>query len=318
MKLFPRFFLEGEGGGSGGGGGTLLGGGSSSAPPPAQQQQQHAQDDGASKGTFDFRTLLDDTGNFRQGWDSSLPDDLKPHVGALSKYPNPLELMRGHANASKLIGAKTALTPPAADAKPEEVTKYNEAVRAALGVPAKAEDYKLTAPTGLPEGVTVDEGQMKEFTALAHSLNIPPAAAQKLMEFDAKRMATLQQGGQAKLDEFVKSQGDILQKEWGDKMGENISRAKRAAELLGLDINDPQLGNNAAFIKAMHTASGLMKDDKLIGSEGATAGTGGAAQAEDIRRNKDNPWHAAYMGKEGKARQTEAAALIARLQGQKV
>jgi hypothetical protein len=41
----------------------------------------------------------------------------------------------------------------------------------------------------------------------------------------------------------------------------------------------------------------------------------GKAQAEDIRRNPSNPWHNAYIGKEGAARQKEAAALMARLQG---
>ena len=41
----------------------------------------------------------------------------------------------------------------------------------------------------------------------------------------------------------------------------------------------------------------------------------GKAQAEDIRRNPSNPWHNAYIGKEGSAHQKEAAALMARLQG---
>lgn len=321
MKLFPKFILEadgGDGGGSGGGGSTtLLSGGASSQP--AQQQQQasnpNADDNGNAGGSFDFRSLLDDKGGFRPGWDTSLPDDLKPHAGSLSKYPSPLELMRGHANAAKLIGQKSTLTPPAPDAKPEEIAKFNDAIRAATGVPQKVEDYKIAMPEKLPEGVKLDDAQVKEFTALAHSLNIPPAAAQKLMEFDMKRMSALQQTGQAKLDEFVKAQGAELQKEWGEKMPENLSKAKRAAELLGLDINDPELGNNAKFIKAMHTAAGLMKDDKLIGTDTASVTSGGAAQAEDIRRNPNNQWHKAYHGKEGPERQREAANLIKRLHG---
>lgn len=320
MKLFTRFILESEGGngGSNGGGSPTLLGGGSQQPSQQQASNPNAGDSGnEGSSAFDFRSLLDDKGGFRQGWDSSLPDDLKPSAGAFTKYPNPLELLRGHANAAKLIGQKTTLKPPAPDAKPEELDRYNAAIRDALAIPAKVEDYKIAMPENLPDGMKMDDAQVKEFTALAHSLNIPASAAQKLVEFDMKRMSALQQTGQAKLAEFVKAQGAELQKEWGDKTAENISRAKRAAELLGLDVHDPELGNNAKFIRAMHTAAGLMKDDKLIGVDAASVTNGGVAQAEDIRRNPNNPWHKALHGKEGPERQREAFTIIKRLQGVK-
>jgi hypothetical protein len=317
MKIFPIFYEESGGDASMGGGGaaaTLLGGAGASTTTQAASTTTQQDEGGAA--AFDFRTLLDDNGGFRQGWETSLPDDLKPKAGSLTKYPNPLELMRGHAKQDEFVGRKSTLTPPAPDAAPEVVSKYNESVRAALGIPPKVEDYKLTVPT-LPEGVKVDEAQMKEFTALAHSLNIPPAAAQKFMEFDAKRMAAMNQAGQAQLESFVKSQSEILKTEWGDKMGDNIAKAKHAAGLLGLDINDPQLGNNAAFIKAMHVASGLIQSDKLIGTKDGVQGLAPSAIADDIRNNKANPWHNAYHGREGAERQKEAYGHIKRMSGMK-
>jgi hypothetical protein len=320
MKTYPTFREAdgGEGGGNGGGGTTLLGAADSTASTTASTTSatgQHSADD-ATKAAFDFRSSLDAAGNFKADWQNSLPEELRASAG---KYTSPLNLITGLHNANKLIGQKSAaLTAPSPDAKPEDIAKHQANVRAALGIPEKLDDYKIAMPEKLPEGVTVDEKQVKEFSALAHSLGIPAATAAKLVEFNMKSMAGLQQGGQAKLQEFVKSQSDALQKEWGEKTPENIARAKSAAEKLGLDINDPQLGNNAPFIKAMFTASGLMKDDKLIGTDSASVTSGGPAQAEDIRRNPNNPWHGAFMGKEGPERAREAQGHVLRLQGHKV
>lgn len=319
MKLFPRFLLEGEGGdgGGNGGGGTLLGRGAGDgggSPPPAAPPAKNDGNEGGST-AWDFRSALDDNGNFKQGWDSSLPDDLKPSAAAFAKYPNPLEFLRGHANAQKLIGQKTVLKAPAPDAPAEEQAKFSEQIRGVLGIPAKVEDYKITKPAQLPEGVTWDESKASEYAALAHSLNVTPAAAQKLAEFQAKNLGDIATQGKAKLDEFVKSQEAELRKDWGADFEANLGLAAKAAQVVGFDINDSELANNAKFVKAMLTVSRMIKPDALVGSDKGGVVMDGKAQAEDIRRNTNNPWHAAYMGREGPARQQEAAALMARLQG---
>lgn len=320
MKLYTRFILEGEGGegGSNGGGGTLLSRGSGGTSDGGGQQQQQQQGDGeGGSSAWDFRSALDDKGNFKQGWDASLPDDLKPSAATLAKYPNFLELMRGHANASKLIGQKSTLKAPAPDAKPEEIAKFNEQIRGVLGIPATPEEYKIAKPENLPQGLTWNDAEVGEFAKLAHSLNIPPAAAQKLVEFDMQRMQKLNASGEAKLDEFVKAQEAELRKDWGADFEVNLGKAAKAAQLAGFDLNDSELANNAKFVKAMLTVSNLIKPDALVGNDKAGLVMDGKAQAEDIRRNAANPWHAAYMGKEGPARQQEAAALMMRLQGVK-
>lgn len=332
MKLFPRFFLEGEGGdgGSNGGGGasggsTLLGGaaggssgaGQGDASKAGSGSSGHA-GDGGSPGAWDFRSSLDDKGNFRPGWDANLPDDLKASAAALAKYPNPLELMRGHVNASKLIGQKTALKAPAPDAKPEEVAKFNAQIREVLGVPAKAEEYKLTKPDNLPQGLSWDEAKVGDWQKFFHDANIPPAVADKIVAKQAAEIASQAEAGKGKLDQWVKSQEAELRKEWGADFDANLGLAAKAASIAGFDLNDSELGNNAKFVKAMLTVSRLISPDKLVGGDKAATVMDGAAQAEDIRRNPNNPWHKAFMGQEGDARQREAVALMARLQGVKV
>ena len=96
-----------------------------------------------------------------------------------------------------------------------------------------------------------------------------------------------------------------------------MGKAARAAQLAGFDLNDGELANNAKFVKAMLTVSSLIKPDAVVGADKTGIPLDGAAQAEDIRRNPANPWHAAYNGKEGPARQKEAQALMMRLQGVK-
>lgn len=332
MKLFPRFLLEGEGGdgGSNGGGGasggsTLLGGaaggssgsGQGDASKAGSGSSGHA-GDGGSSGAWDFRSSLDDKGNFRPGWDASLPDDLKASAAALAKYPNPLELMRGHVNASKLIGQKTALKAPAPDAKPEEVAKFNAQIREVLGVPAKAEEYKLTKPDNLPQGLSWDEAKVGDWQKFFHDANIPPAVADKIVAKQAAEIASQAEAGKGKLDQWVKSQEAELRKEWGADFDANLGLAAKAASIAGFDLNDSELGNNAKFVKAMLTVSRLISPDKLVGGDKAATVMDGAAQAEDIRRNPNNPWHKAFMGQEGEARQREAAGVMARLQGVKV
>jgi hypothetical protein len=323
MKLKPRFFLEADGGdgGSNGGGGTLLGGAASTAAATTTTTSAAKTGDGDADGAssaWDFRSSLDDKGNFKPGWDASLPDDLKPSAAALAKYPNPLELMRGHANASKLIGQKATLKAPAPDAPPAEVEKFNSQIREVLGVPAKVEDYKLTKPENLPEGLTWSDDKAKDFATLAHSLNIPPAAADKIAAWQLTQMSEAVQKGQGQIEAWKQSQVVELKKDWGADYDANLGLAAKAAQVAGFDINDGELANNAKFVKAMLTVSKLIKPDALVGSDKSTSVMDGAAQAEDIRRNPNNPWHAAYMGKEGPSRQQEAANLMARLKGVKV
>lgn len=325
MKLKHSFlFNEAGEAGNASGGSTLLGGAGAAGGSAGQQGQQQQQQGSASAGAgdeaakaYDFRSSLDDKGNFKSDWTATLPDDLKQSAGVLGKYPNPLEALRGLANAQKLIGQKSTLKAPAPDAPKEEVEKFNSQIRSVLGVPEKADDYKLTKPEKLPEGLSWDEAKVGDWQKFFHENNIPPAVANKIVAKQTAELAAQVEIGKGKLDEFVKAQEAELRNDWGANYEVNLSKAAQAAKIAGFDLNDNELANNAKFIKAMNTVSQLIKPDALVGSDKASSGLDGPAQAEDIRRNPNNPWHAAYHGKEGPDRQREAAGIMRRLQGVK-
>ena len=303
------FLFSPEGGDGGGGGGTLLAG---DAPNPTPSPTPTPP---AGGGEWDFRSALDDKGAFKQGWVDTLPPDLKDYAGTLGKYPNVAELLRGHGNAQKLIGQRGApgVKVPGPDAKPEEVAAY----RKAIGVPDDVTGYGLTKPEQLPEGVEWNEEEVGKFGALAHELGLTPAQAQKLVAFDTERMGKMNAGGKAKLDAFIAGERDALKKEWGENYQNNVGKALKAAELLGLDVNDAEIGNSAKMIKALHSAASLIQEDKFVASNKVGLGLTDMDQAEDIRRNPLNPLHAAFHGRETKERQLYAQQQIMRLSGVK-
>lgn len=310
MRTYPTL-REGESGnGDGNGGGSTILSGAQAATAQATTQQTATNGNEGVSQSFDFRSAIEESGSFKAGWHESLPDDLKPYAAEFGKYPNAVELLRGHANKAKMIGQRAEVKPPGADAKPEEVAAW----RKTLGVPETPEGYGLKAPEKLPEGVQWSDEQAKEFSTLAHTLNLTPDQAQKLVEYDLKRVASIQAKGQENIQAYLQAQSKELSDKWGEKMQENTAKALAAAQLLGLDPKDPEIGNSAKMIQALHAASLLIKEDKLLGS-GNSSGLTNVQQAEDIRRNPNNPWYKAYQGLEGTARQQEAEAFMRRLNG---
>ena len=151
-------------------------------------------------------------------------------------------------NAQKLIGQKSTFKAPAPDAKPEEVEKFNSQLRDVLGIPQKADDYKLTKPEKLPEGLTWDEAKAGDFAKLAHSLNIPPAAANKIAEWQMQQMAGMVDAGKQKLDAWVQSQTAELRKDWGADLTRILAKQLRRLKSLAstsTTANSPTTQNSS-------------------------------------------------------------------------
>ena len=318
MKLHPFLFEEATETGDAGGG-TILSG--SETKPDATETTTSSTgetDDGnahTSSGGFDIRSVVGDDGKFSEGWTDKLPDDLKPYAATFSKYPNITEAFRGFGNAAKMVGQKSAgVQVPGPDAKPEEVQAFHKA----LGVPESPEGYGIKKPDSLPEGVEWSDDQVKSFSEEAHKLGLTPQQAQGLIQFDMQRQQATVGQASANIEAYVKSQRDDLQKEWGEEMGNNVEKALKTAQLLGLDPNDAEIGNSAKMIRALHQASALIKEDSIVSGDKVGSGMTGKDQMEDIRRNPNNPWHAAYMGAEGPERQAQASRIMAGLAGVKV
>lgn len=205
------------------------------------------------------------------------------------KGPNVEAILKSYQGMEQLLGKKAqAVVPPSEKSTPEEVAAY----RKAIGVPDSPDGYKLK-PDNLPEGVQFDEATAKRAAELAHKHNIPAAAMQEFMKFDMERAAMMQQAAAGMIEAQLEAGREELQKVYGDKFGEKIELARRAAVTAGVDpashgFVDPQV------VKAIVNLAEKLSDDRLVeGNQTGVAST--RARARDIMTNQSNPLYQRYQ-----------------------
>lgn len=198
-------------------------------------------------------------------------------------------LAKSHNGLAELLGKKAqAVVPPNEKSTPEEIAAY----RKAIGVPESPEGYKLK-PDNLPEGVNFDEATAKRAAELAFKHNVPASAMQEFMKFDMERAAMMQQAAAGMIEAQLESGREELQRVYGDKFGEKIELARRAALTAGVDpashgFVDPQV------VKAIVNLAEKLSDDRLV--EGNQTGVSSTrARARDIMTNQGNPLYARYQ-----------------------
>jgi hypothetical protein len=211
------------------------------------------------------------------------------------------------------------------------VIQYAGMNRTANSVPGAGEldtmlaaGYDIKKPDNLPDGAWNEE-EVNGFKALAHDIGLTPAQAAKLAEFDNARMARMDTKSKQGLESFINSQRDELKKDWGDGYDSKIEAAKifaqEASDHLKVDLLKSGYANDAVFIKlaeyAYQCTKDARKEDKFVASNKVGLGLTDMDQAEDIRRNPQNPLHAAFHGRETKERQLYAQQQIMRLSGVK-
>ena len=127
------------------------------------------------------------------------------------------------------------------------------------------EKYEWTAP----EGVTLDESIMGSLSEVAKELNLPQAAAQKLVDKIAPVMA------QRQVEQF-----EALRTEWrqasssdqefgGAKLTENMAVAKKALDAFGTPefrqlLEQTGMGNHPEVIRTFYRAGKAISEDGLV------------------------------------------------------
>jgi len=312
MKPFTFRYNEeggqGEGGSGGGsasnagqGGQSLLGQGSQGQAPAQGGQTPGSQGQGnAGTGAFDFRSLIGDDGKFVPGYVEKLPDNLKEHGQHFAKYSDPLQALQHTLNLQQLLGKKAdAVVIPGADAPPEAWAP----VLKRLGVPDSPDGYGLKVPENLPDGVKVDEAELKEFATFAHGIGLTPQQVAKLQEFDLARATksvagSAEQAAALEAQEFAK-QKDLLTKEWGNgpEAVKKQALAERAALTFGFtpeEVKSDPLFRNARFVMTLARAGAAMSEDSLAKGSDLNSAGGLRAKAQDVISNPNNPLYKKY------------------------
>ena len=236
-------------------------------------------------------------GTFAEGWANNLPEDSAAYKDTLSKYKSVPDMAKALANANALIGKKLGV--PNEKSSPEEVAAF----RRSLGVPDTIDEYKF-APDALPEGMTWDDNNVKNYAEIAHKHNIPPSAMKALVTEHAKMEHFKMQGMQAQIEKQHVEAVNTLKKEWGGEFEKNIGLAKQAAKIAGVNANSQGFAD-PEVVRGFVRLSQMMSEDKVGRSMSGSEFMTGQARAKDIMSNPDNSWHKRYM--EG---DREAATLV--------
>lgn len=152
--------------------------------------------------------------------------------------------------------------------------------------PAPAPAAETGAPEAyadftLPEGVAPDPALMGEFKTIAKELNLPQAAAQKLVDLNARVEVARAEQVQATLQQWeTTAKAD---KEYGgDKFDENMALVAKAREQFVTPefaqwLDQSKLGSHPEMIRA------FFRIGQAISQDGFVPGRGGSAAAKDAR-----------------------------------
>lgn len=118
----------------------------------------------------------------------------------------------------------------------------------------------------LPDGAAVDEAQMAEYKKLAKELNLSSENAQRVLDFEAKRLAE----GSAKASQAWQEQ---VKQEYGDKLPTVMATCARAIDKFGDNglrdlLDQTGLGNHPLMVKLFHNVGTLLKEDTSVSASG--------------------------------------------------
>lgn len=140
------------------------------------------------------------------------------------------------------------------------------------GKPGESKDAVVDYKFDTPEGVTLDEGDLKQFTQIAKELKLPQDQASKLVGLAIARE-------QARAEAFVKQVQTWADEVKADKelgTDESIATAKKAIDLgppeLKELLNSTGLGNHPVVVRwALSVGKALSEDKFIAGKDGGNA-----------------------------------------------
>lgn len=133
--------------------------------------------------------------------------------------------------------------------------------------PNAPEKYEFTAP----EGRQFDAEVLSTFSEIAKELDLSQEGAQKVLDKMAPKMMERQA---AQLEAIRTQWADASKSDaefGGDKIGENLSVAKKALDSFGTNelrtlLNESGLGNHPEIIRFMYRAGKAISEDRYVGS----------------------------------------------------
>lgn len=166
-----------------------------------------------------------------------------------------------------------------------------------LGVPEKAESYGLhQAPEGYQGQWDGDYG--KKVAEVFNRHHVPAPVAKEIAALEAERAQAKAHAEEVETQQYIEAELGKLKAAWGDKLEENVGKAKITAEKLGVDLDAISDANIAQVFLKLH---GWISEDNRVRTamglpDGALAivAENPRSAAQDIIMNPANPRHRLY------------------------
>ena len=255
----------------------------------------------------DIRSLMNEKGEFTSpDWAKQLglPE------GFASKFKTVDGALKSYANLEKMLGNSNKVAVPGENASKEEVALF----RAKIGVPEKADGYKIAKPEGIPDELWGAD-RVGAYQAKAHELGLTAKQAEGLAQWQAEQLGGDVKANQAALTAHRDATVAELKKEWGGNFDANVALAEKGAAAAGLTADvlksTPELSNNPHFIRAMQAVALKLGEDRSAANIRAAAGGNLAvntpeAAAMEISKIRADANHA-YNNPKASPRDREAA-----------
>jgi hypothetical protein len=217
-------------------------------------------------------------------------------------WKTPEDAMASYRGLERLVGVDKIPMPKGDDDK-----EGYERVYAALGRPAKAEDYKLPVPDGM------DRTFASQAEAKFHELGLSAKQASALAEWNNEFLATQMKGQQESAALQTEQDVTALKREWGPAaFDENIALGRKAAQEFEItphiDKLEQALGTKATLELLSRIGRGLTEHTFEGGKTTAGFGmTPEAAKAEiaqlqgSLSKPGDKEFMALYLAGDSKA-----------------
>lgn len=199
-------------------------------------------------------------------WTSTLPEEDRALLG-VKGWKSPADPIKGYKELEKLVGHEK-IAMPKKDAQGNYEKGELERVLMQLGMPKDPKGYKVSQGFKLPEGITLDDKFMAEFTAEAHKVGLLPHQYSFVMD---KLAGLLQQGVAVKKEGDEKSHNEAmlnLRNKWGyaydekAKLANSVLRNFAGDENAGIELMK-KYGNDPVVIELLANIGSNLSEDSL-------------------------------------------------------
>lgn len=268
---------------------TILGGETAASGVTGEQQitgNAEQQEVKVTEQAFDYGKMIGAEGALADNWREGLPENIRGEK-CLDSIKTIGTLAQSYVHAQRAIGAnKVAI--PGDNSTPEE---WNEFYKA-CGRPDKEDEYKSDG-VKLPEGIVLDEGQVKEFRKFAFDHGIPQKTFEAALAFDVARVEKMQQAAQAAHEAEYQETLSKLRGEFGGRFETVVAQCNKAMDTFGLTnvLREKGLLNNYTIIKALAGIGERIEESKLKGGEAQSMTNDPATRLAEIQGNPDDPYY---------------------------